>query len=63
MNKACGVVEIDKNKPSKYKVRTFMITYFGNDVVSESFFGIRNPNQVKDFTTLTKGTKNSYLRY
>ena len=40
-----------------------MIGYFWCDFVPKAFFGIRTATQVKKFTTITKGQKNTYKRY
>ena len=41
-----------------------MIGYFCNDYVPKVVFGISTANQVKNFTTITKGQKkNTYIRY
>ena len=61
-----NVTLTDPSKPleNKFTVRTKVIGYFWNDYVPKAFFGIRTANQVKNFTTITKGQKqNTYIRY
>ena len=40
-----------------------MIGYFWDDYVPKAFFGIRTAYQVKNFATIAKGQKNTYIRY
>ena len=40
-----------------------MPAYFWNDSVPKAFFGIRTATQVKYFTAITKGQKNTYITY
>ena len=60
-----NVTLTDPNKPleNKFTVRSKMIGYFRDGFVPKAFFGIRTATQVRDFTTITKGQKNTYIRY
>ena len=60
-----NVTITDPNKPleNKFTVRSKMIGYFRDGFVPKAFFGIRTATQVRDFTTITKGQKNTYIRY
>ena len=40
-----------------------MIGYFWDDFVPKAFFDIRTATQAKNFTTITKRTKNTSIRY
>ena len=63
--KIWNVTITDPNKPleNKFTVRSKMIGYFRDGFVPKAFFGIRTATQVRDFTTITKGQKNTYIRY
>ena len=60
-----NVTITDPSKPleNKFTVRSKMIGYFRDGFVPKAFFGIRTATQVRDFTTITKGQKNTYIRY
>ena len=60
-----NVTITDPNKPleNKFTVRSKMIGYFRDGFVPKAFFGIRTATQVRDFTTITKGQKITYIRY
>ena len=60
-----NVTITDPSKPleNKFTVRSKMIGYFRDGFVPKAFFGIRTATQVRDFTTITKGQKITYIRY
>ena len=60
-----NVTLTDPSKPleNKFVVRSKMPAYFWNDSVPKAFFGIRTATQVKYFTAITKGQKNTYITY
>ena len=60
-----NVTLTDPSKPleNKFVVRSKMPAHFWNDSVPKAFFGIRTATQVKYFTAITKGQKNTYITY